>query len=199
MKAPTLVLATVLAATSGRAVPARAPAGGGAPAGGSGNVSAARVEALVHDEANAARRRAGRAALGRRADLARVGRAHSRDMAARDYFSHTGRDGRSPQQRASAAGVNCRQRQPDGSVRIGVSENLFQTWVARRVEVIRDERGGRRVPHNRSEAQIAQEVVRGWLDSAGHRRTLLDSHARHHGIGVAVRRDGAVFVTEVVC
>jgi uncharacterized protein YkwD len=38
--------------------------------------------------------------------LARAALAHSRDMAAHDYFSHTGRDGSSPWDRAARAGYD---------------------------------------------------------------------------------------------
>ncbi len=165
----------------------------------SGAVSERELESLIHAEANTARRRSGRSALGRRADLARVAERHSRDMADRDYFSHRSRDGRSPQQRARAAGVSCDVRYADGSVRTGVSENLFQTWVARRTEVIRQGGTIRRIPHNRSAGEIAREVIDGWLDSPGHRRALLDRGARDHGLGVAIRRDGAIYVTQVLC
>jgi uncharacterized protein YkwD len=120
-------------------------------------------------------------------------------MAARDYFSHRGRDGRSPQQRARAAGVRCEIRNGDGSMRTSVSENLFQTWIARRTEIIRQGDSVRRIPHNRSAGEIAREVIDGWLESPGHRQALLDRAARDHGIGVAVRQDGAVFVTQVLC
>ncbi|MDO5692035.1 MAG: CAP domain-containing protein [Pseudomonadota bacterium] len=38
--------------------------------------------------------------------LAQIAQAHSQDMATHDYFSHTGRDGSRPSQRAQAAGYN---------------------------------------------------------------------------------------------
>lgn len=63
-------------------------------------------EVAIFELANAARAAAGVAPLICDAELAAVARAHSEDMCARDYFSHTSPDGSSPGDRVSAAGLS---------------------------------------------------------------------------------------------
>jgi hypothetical protein len=64
----------------------------------------ARVERSLLCLANAVRVRSGLATLAADARLDAAARAHSADMVARGYFSHTGLDGSSPSDRAQAAG-----------------------------------------------------------------------------------------------
>ncbi|MBW1601285.1 CAP domain-containing protein [Streptomyces sp. JJ66] len=64
------------------------------------------VEAQVLALVNQERAKAGCQAVRADADLARLAGSHSRDMAARGYFSHTDPEGRSPFDRAREAGVD---------------------------------------------------------------------------------------------
>ncbi|WP_222708821.1 CAP domain-containing protein [Nonomuraea sp. C10] len=82
--------------------------------------------------------------------LHRAAERHSADMAARGYFDHTGRDGRSGGDRIRAAGF--------APLR-GWGENIAVG------------------PHS------AAQVVRGWLDSPGHRRNIMDCSYTHIGVG----------------
>ncbi|MEU6061496.1 CAP domain-containing protein [Streptomyces sp. NPDC047097] len=72
------------------------------PAGSREQAAAAAVLKLV----NAERAKAGLKPLTASAKLDSLAGAHSRDMAARGYFSHTDPDGRTPWDRAAAAGVS---------------------------------------------------------------------------------------------
>jgi len=102
------------------------------------------------------------------ASLTRAARAHSRDMASRQYFSHVSRSGRTPAQRIKAHGyspVKCR------SWTIG--ENI--AWATAGYDT-------------------ARTTVRGWMLSPAHRRIILTSCFRDVGIGLAqgaLDRDGA--------
>ncbi len=162
------------------------------------SVSPAEVEARVHARTNAARRRAGLAALSSDPALARVARRHSADMAARDFFAHTAPGGADVNARAARDGLACRVRAGDRTL-VGFAENLAQVWTYGRWRETRSAAGVRRTYEARSADGVAAETVDGWLDSPGHRRNLLARHATREGIGVAVRPDGAVYVTQVLC
>jgi uncharacterized protein YkwD len=82
--------------------------------------------------------------------LRRAARAHSQDMADRNYFSHTSQDGRSPWDRAGAAGYDR-----------AIGENIAK---------------GQRTP---------ESVMSAWMNSAGHRRNILNCDARAIGVGLA--------------
>ena len=49
------------------------------------------------------------------------------------------------------------------------------------------------------DAELAQRVVTGWMNSPGHRANLLDPGFTHIGIGVAVGADGSYFITQNFC
>lgn len=154
----------------------------------------------VHRAANEARQSTDIRALAWSAELADVAEAHSRDMAARDYFGHHTPEGVSPQDRARRAGVDCRQELGGGRVRVGVAENLYQITRYRSVRTTTTRRGEAvRQTDWFSPEGLARNAIDGWLDSPGHRRNLLDADATSHGIGVAVDDRDRVFITQVLC
>ncbi|WP_336136214.1 CAP domain-containing protein [Natronomonas amylolytica] len=106
------------------------------------------------------------------ATLAAVARNHSRDMRDRGFVNHTNPDGEDPEDRVRAAGLDCLP-----------GENIYQA-----------PRGALAS----SEAGLADHVVRSWMDSPGHRRTLLRERYTRQGVGVAVG-DDAVYVTQLFC
>ncbi|QHY97019.1 General stress protein 16U [Streptomyces sp. S4.7] len=103
------------------------------------------VVALTNAERTAARLRP----LSDDPRLTTAAQAHSDEMVARGFYSHTSPDGRQPWDRAAAAG--CTHR--------GTGENIAC---------------GQR---------SAAEVVRGWMDSPGHRANILKPDFTHIGIG----------------
>jgi uncharacterized protein YkwD len=42
----------------------------------------------------------------------------------------------------------------------------------------------------------AGDAVRSWLNSAGHKKNMLDSNLTETGVGVAVRKDGTLFIVQ---
>jgi uncharacterized protein YkwD len=104
------------------------------------------VTALVNTE----RAKAGCGRVRTNEQLRTAARRHSQDMATRNYFSHDSLDGRSPWDRAKAAGYS----QPIG-------ENIAK---------------GQRTPAS---------VMDAWMNSAGHRRNILNCDARAIGVGLA--------------
>ncbi|WP_221356104.1 CAP domain-containing protein [Streptomyces beigongshangae] len=111
----------------------------------------ARTTSEVLALTNAGRAAAGLPPLAEDPLLTRAAQAHSADMAARAFYSHTSPDGSEPWHRAAAA----------GSTRRTVGENIAC---------------GQRSP---------AEVVRGWMDSPGHRANILKPAFTHLGVGYA--------------
>ncbi len=159
------------------------------------------LSALVFDLSNQERRRAGIGPFRRSEDLDRVAAGHSADMASRGYFSHTAR-----------RGLISRENLTDRLARGGVSyvraaENiaLFPVVVSRTFAqrgrgpwAPREEIGRQGTTYRR----LAQDIVRGWMESPGHRRNLLDPALTHLGVGVALgQRDGIpyVYATQDFC
>ncbi|GGP98678.1 hypothetical protein GCM10010266_22620 [Streptomyces griseomycini] len=110
-----------------------------------------RTAAEVVDLTNRERTRAGLPPLSRDPLLTAAAQAHSADMVARDFYSHTAPDGGKPWDRAAAA----------GSARRTIGENIAC---------------GQR---------SAAEVVRGWMNSPGHRANILKPDFTHIGVGFA--------------
>ncbi|WP_329372297.1 CAP domain-containing protein [Streptomyces sp. NBC_01483] len=100
---------------------------------------------------NAERAAEGLAPLAVDAPLTTAAQAHSDDMVARAFYSHTSPDGSRPWDRAATA----------GSSRRTIGENIAC---------------GQRSP---------AEVVRGWMNSPGHRANILKPDFTHIGIGLA--------------
>lgn len=153
----------------------------------------------IHTETNAARRRSGPGPLQWSDALATVARSHSADMARRGYFAHDTPEGRTPQDRARAAGIDCRIQVDARTERVGVSENLYQTTRYARIQTRGAGRTAVRTVDWFSDEDLAARTVQGWLDSPGHRRNLLDPLSTQHGIGVAPDADDRVYVTQVLC
>ncbi|MFI1735006.1 CAP domain-containing protein [Streptomyces acidicola] len=121
--------------------------------------TAAEVIALT----NAERASAGLRPLADDPLLATAAQAHSTDMVARAFYSHTSPDGGEPWHRAAAA----------GSTRRTIGENIAC---------------GQR---------SAAEVVRGWMDSPGHRANILKPGFTHIGIGFAGGGEAGTYWTQL--
>ncbi len=122
-----------------------------------------KVEDLVFEMTNQARRAKGVAPLIKDDELRNVARAYSNDMLVRRFFEHTTPDGVSFDERISD---QYRHR-----VYV-VGENI---WYA--------------VGYNTSKIQqLAEEIVEDWLTSPGHRANLLDPDYTHLGVGVSARQ-----------
>ena len=172
---------------------APAPAGSGAlPFDGGDTTLASGVERLARDthrSVNLARGQQGVRTLEWSNRLADVATAHSLDMIDRGYFDHTNPEGLDPFARLQAAAVR------------GCPfpyENLLESTPYH--EIVRQPSGAgteETVDWWGSE-ELAEHTVAQWMSSPGHRRNLLRSGSRRHGIGVA-SDDHRVVITQVLC
>ena len=100
---------------------------------------------------NKERAKVGCKALKSNTALKTAAQKHSVDMAKKDYFSHTGKDGRSPFDRMTDAGY----------AYSAAAENIA---------------AGQRTP---------ADVVKGWMNSAGHKANILNCTYTEIGVGYA--------------
>jgi len=118
--------------------------------------------------------------------LANVARAHSEDMAKRGYFSHTNPEGLTPMKRLAEAGfTKCRL----------VGENIYQNNLYSRTIT---EKKKTTYDWNTPE-KIAATTLKGWMDSEGHRNTILDKEYMRDGVGAAIASDDKVYITQIFC
>jgi len=116
----------------------------------------------------------GRRPLSPDSGLRRVACSHAQDMLRRGFVGHETPDGEGPTDRVARL-----HRQLIGPV----AENV---WA----------RTGR-TPDQDRPASLAEQIVKGWMNSASHRRTLLESSATHLGVCVG-REDTRIRVTQIV-
>lgn len=132
----------------------------------------ATLEREIFELTNRERRRyQGTGPLQPEATLADIARAHSEDMLRRGFFSHQNPDGRTPFDRMAAGHRRL----------VGLAgENI---WLGS---------GYSRV----GPRSLAEEVMRNWTDSPGHRENILRPEFTHLGVGV-VWRGGEVRATQL--
>lgn len=150
------------------------------------------VEQLIHEQVNAARAERGLQSLAYDTDLVEIARYHSEDMAENDYFAHESPSGEGRSDRYERFGYDCRT--PAGGNRYYTgAENIAYTYYKERIS------GG--IYHDSPE-DVAEGVVKQWLDSPGHRQNILTEEWRNEGIGVYVKEvsEGTrIYVTQNFC
>lgn len=159
---PATATSAPAAPSTAPASPTQAPIRSTAPSPTRSISSVERLENEVTALVNTERAKAGCPAVHTDERLRTAARGHSVDMATYGYFSHTGRDGSSPWDRARRAGYDQ-----------AIGENIAY---------------GYRTP---------AEVMRGWMNSDGHRANILNCAARAIGNGLAYRADGTPYWTQM--
>ncbi|MGH8510309.1 MAG: CAP domain-containing protein [Gammaproteobacteria bacterium] len=157
--------------------------------------STSALEQRIHVAINAERARNRLPGLQLDEDLSRIARAHSLDMATRDFFDHVNPEGRTPSDRGDAGGLPCRRDLPDGSYAIGLAENLFQNNLYNRVMFV----DGKPSYAWNSLEHIVATTVQGWMKSRGHRTNILGRSHDRTGIGIALTPDDKVLITQLFC
>jgi len=150
------------------------------------------LEQRIHELINAQRKANNSSELAWDEELSRIARAHSEDMAKRKYFKHISPEGLTPMKRAEAAGYKTCQL---------MGENIFQNNLYSRVIEERKRKTTERTYDWNSMEKIASTTLKGWMDSEGHRKNILDKNYTREGIGVAIAEDddGKVYVTQMFC
>ncbi|SEP65363.1 CAP domain-containing protein [Natrinema salaciae] len=147
------------------------------------------VEDFVHAEINERRADHGLEPLAWDGTVASVARAHSGDMARREYFAHRNPDGEGPYDRFQDVDGYCR----------GYGENIAMTWVDRRVE----RPGGGGVVRYRTAERLATGLVDQWMNSTDHRAAILEEGETPRwdraGVGVYIADDGSVYAGQNFC
>jgi uncharacterized protein YkwD len=132
-----------------------------------------KVEDLVLELTNQARRAKGLAPLSKDEELRGVARAYSDDMLVRRFFDHTTPDGVSFDERIS-------NHYPHRFYVVG--ENIWSAFG-----------------YNPGKTQqVAQEIVNDWMNSPGHRANLLSPDYTHLGVGVSARQQTILATQEFV-
>ena len=129
------------------------------------------IERSILRYTNRARKRHGFPPLAGERTLIKASRAHSRWMADRGRFTHTGTRGSRPHQRMKHHGF--------GGDTMG--ENIY---------MLRSNGAG-----FRSDWNMGRDAVTSWMNSPGHRRNILNRDYNRIGIGVA-RKGGSVYMTQ---
>lgn len=129
-------------------------------------------------------------------DLAKIATAHSKDMATRKFFDHVNPDDKTPTDRAREAGYPIRKSYKSFHWKEGIAENIFKTQIyAKSTVEIRN--GTQFITHEwRTEQDLVEAAVEGWMDSPGHRANILTREAEKHGIGIAVDEADGIYVTQ---
>lgn len=150
------------------------------------------LEIEIHNLVNIERQNYGLSTLEYDTELAEIARAHSQDMATRNYFSHDNPEGQGPTERAKAAGYDC-FKDFGTYFTDGISENIFQNNLYKKVTHYKD---GTTIYDWITQSEIAISTVEGWMNSSGHRQNILTSTYDKEGIGVAISSDYKVFITQ---
>lgn len=146
------------------------------------------LERLLLREVNRVRDVYGQRALVHHDNLTAAARSHSRSMAAHRYFDHYNRRGQSPAARVRSHGLACT-----------AGENLYFTLSYTSYQRAHTGRAMTVSFDWKTEAALAHETVKHWLESPPHRATLLHTAYSRQGIGVAFSDDYRVYVTQNLC
>lgn len=153
---------------------------------------AATLEQLFHEGVNAERAAQGLPPLEWLESARPLARSHSADMAARDFFAHVNPEGEDPSARALRLGIAC----PDGG---GFGENLARTALYDGILT-------RTFPtHVETEyewtsmEEVTSSIMRGWMESPGHRANILEPGYTSHALGVVMTEDFQIYITDNFC
>ena len=136
-------------------------------AGTSSFAGASSLERRAFDLINSERRSRGESSLVWDAELSRLARQHSFEMARTGFLGHSGADGRSMADRARAQGI--------------------RGW-----RVL-----GENVAYNQGYNDPSGFAVQRWMGSSKHRANILNGQFTRTGIGVARAADGSIYFTQV--
>ncbi len=121
--------------------------------------------------------------------LIQIAKAHSQDMAKRNYTSHITPEGKDPNVRAVEKGFNIIKKEKN-LIRKGIAENIFETQFYKEIN-------GMKKPYLEKINMIAQKAVSSWMKSEGHKKNILNPDYKETGIGVAISKDKKIKITQI--
>lgn len=150
-------------------------------------LEAAQIEEWIIRFTNEERAKVGLRTFKHDPAISDIARRHSEQMVSHG-LSHT-IAGKGPTDRALAAGYDCRAYHGDGYYSYGLAENIaehprVQHWVGRSSGWS----GYKWSPttYYTDVESAARSLVRGWMNSPGHRANILDRDSHRIGVGVAI-------------
>lgn len=155
-------------------------------------INVTELEQEVHDLINYYRKQNGLKQLKFNLQLTDIARKHSQDMANKNYFSHINLQGEDPTDRAESQKFYCRIDLPNGYYVAGIAENIWQGWTYSYTV------NGIPAGHY-TQSQLAKQIVDSWMSSQGHRQNILTDYTQSEGIGIAITKEGKVYVTQNFC
>lgn len=151
------------------------------------------VEKMIHDRINQERLKHNLPTLREDEALSRVARKHSKDMAARNYFSHTSPEGHGYFYRYQKNGYACGIT-VEGVLLTG-AENIFQFPLTAPAS-----QGAKGHQHDRHIMErIAASAVQDWMASSKERENILSPTWQREGIGVSIGPDDRIVITLNFC
>lgn len=159
-------------------------------------ITAAGLERQIHRQINRVRQSHGLSQLNNDELLAVIARKHSLDMASYHFFDHTNLQGEGPVERAQNQGWDKKKQAGANAWAIGPGENIFMNHLYD--QVITTKQNGVPVKKEyvwKTQEEIAQSTVQGWMDSPPHRKNILSPKYDQQGIGVAISGH-EIYVTE---
>jgi len=111
--------------------------------------------------------------------LAQLAIQHTQDMLDRNYYDHNTPEGKTPNDRAIAAGYKCGNPQYGG-----VAENLNEAGPAY---------------GDTSAESAAYGVMQSWMNSPGHRENILAATHQKLGVGTSMNDNGTALIAEEFC
>ena len=167
-----------------------------ANAGAPPKITAAELERQIHQQINRVRQNHGLSQLHRDELLAAIARQHSRDMASYHFFSHMNLKGEGPVERAQKLGWNKKKQRDANSWAVGPGENIFMNNLYDKVVTIKENGVAVKKEYAwKTQEEIAQSTVQGWMDSPPHRKNILSPDYDQQGIGVSISGH-EIYVTE---
>lgn len=130
------------------------------------------LEIAIYEEVNERRVATGEEELVHSERVRLIARAHSKDMANRDFFDHKNLEGQ-----------GSRERHEEYNGCESTNENIAKFSY---------------IPANDSDV-IAEDIVDAWSDSEGHYSIMMSDYRHVTGVGVYVTSDGVIYATQNFC
>lgn len=121
--------------------------------------------------------------------LSEIAKAHSIDMAKRNYTSHITPEGLDPNERAKKAKFNIIKKSGN-IIRKGIGENIYETQAIMEID-------GVKKPYLENSSSVAKKAIDSWMKSEGHKKNILNPDYKETGIGIAISKDKKIKITQV--